>query len=107
MNQSMLDIQAEFYKAMGNTARLQLLHVLRDNPLNVTEICQETGLPQGTVSRQLTVLRRVGIVVSQRNGSTKIYAITDHKIAEFCDLVSNIIVEQSTNALNRLSNDNE
>ena len=103
----MFEIQAEFCKAMGNTARLQLLHILRDNPLTVTEICQETGLPQGTVSRQLTVLRRVGVVVSLRNGSTKIYAITDHKIAEVCDLVRTILVEQSTNALNRLRNDNE
>ena len=103
----MFEIQAEFCKAMGNTARLQLLHTLRDNPLSVTEICQQTGLPQGTVSRQLTVLRRVGVVVSLRNGSTKIYAIPDHKIVEVCDLVRTILVEQSTNALNRLSKHNE
>jgi DNA-binding transcriptional ArsR family regulator len=94
LNQSLFEIQAEFCKAMGNTARLQLLHILRDNPLTVTEICQETGLPQGTVSRQLTVLRRVGVVVSLRHGSTKIYALTDHKIAEVCDLVRTILVEQ-------------
>jgi len=103
----MFEIQAEFCKAMGNTVRLQLLHILRDNPLTVTEICQETGLLQATVSHQLTVLRRVGVVVSLRHGSTKIYAITDHKIAEVCDLVRTILVEQSSNALNRLSNDNE
>ena len=33
MNQSMFEIQAEFCKAMGNTVRLQLLHVLRENIL--------------------------------------------------------------------------
>ena len=94
MNQSIFETQAEFCKAMGNTAKLKLLHILRDNPLTVNEICQETGLPQGTVSRQLTVLHRVGVVVSQRHGSTKIYSITDHKITEVCDLVRNIFVEQ-------------
>jgi ArsR family transcriptional regulator len=94
MNQSMFEIQAEFCKAMGSSIRLQLLHVLREHPLTVTEICQETNLPQGTVSRQLTVLRSVGVVVSRRYGSTKVYQITDNKIAEVCDLVRNILVEQ-------------
>jgi len=42
----------------------------------------------------LTVLHRVGVVVSLRHGSTKIYALTDHKIAEVCDLVCTILVEQ-------------
>jgi DNA-binding transcriptional ArsR family regulator len=90
----MFEIQAEFCKAMGSTIRLQLLHVLRDHPLSVSEICQKTGLSQGTVSRQLTVLRSVGVVVSRRHGSTKVYEITDHKIAEVCDLVRIILVEQ-------------
>jgi DNA-binding transcriptional ArsR family regulator len=94
MNQSMFEIQAEFCKAMGNTVRLQLLHVLREHSLTVTEICQETGLPQGTVSRQLTVLRGVGVVVSRRHGSTKAFEITNKKIPEVCDLVRSILVEQ-------------
>jgi DNA-binding transcriptional ArsR family regulator len=94
MNQSMFDIQAEFCKAMGNTVRLQLLHVLRDHPLTITEICQKTGLPQGTISRQLTVLRGAGVVVFRWHGRTKVFEITDNKIAEVCDLVRTILVEQ-------------
>jgi DNA-binding transcriptional ArsR family regulator len=50
MNQSMFGIQAEFCKAMGNTVRLQLLHVLREHPLSVGEICKLTDFPQGTPS---------------------------------------------------------
>jgi len=94
MNQSMFDIQAEFCKAMGNTVRLQLLHVLREHPLTITEICQKTSLPQGTISHQLTVLRGAGVVDFRWHGRTKVFEITDNKIAEVCDLVRSILVEQ-------------
>ena len=94
MNQSMFEIQAEFCKAMGSTIRLQLVHVLRERPLTVTEICHETNLPQGTVSRQLSVLRSVGVVISRKLDNTKVYQITDEKIADVCDLVRSILVEQ-------------
>lgn len=94
MNQSMFEIQAEFCKAMGNTVRLRLLHVLREHPLTVSEICQETNLPQGTVSRQLSILHSVGVVDSRRLGNAKVYQITDNKIAEVCDLVRSILIEQ-------------
>lgn len=79
---------------MGNVIRLQLLHVLRDHPLTVNEICQETGLPQSTVSHHLTVLRGVGVVVSQQHGSTKVFEITNNKIIEVCDLVRSVVIEQ-------------
>jgi len=90
----MFEIQAEFCKAMGNAVRLQLLHVLREHPMTVSEICQKTNLPQGTVSRQLSILHRVGVVISQRLGNTKVYQITDNKIAEVCDLVRSILIEK-------------
>jgi len=94
MNLSLFEIQAEFCRAMGNVVRLQLLHILREQPLTVGEICQETNLPQGTVSRQLSILRKVGVVDSRRHGNAKVYQITDNKIAEVCDLVRSILVEQ-------------
>jgi DNA-binding transcriptional ArsR family regulator len=94
MNSSIFEIQADFCKAMGNTARLQMLHVLRERPLTVSEICQATNLPQGTVSRHLSVLRKVGVVDFRRLGNAKVYQITDDKIADVCDLVRSILVEQ-------------
>jgi DNA-binding transcriptional ArsR family regulator len=94
MNQSMFEIQAEFCKAMGNAVRLQLLHVLREHPMTVSAICQVTNLPQCTVSRQLAVLRRVGVVISQRHGNAKVYQITDNKIVAVCDMVRAVLVEQ-------------
>ncbi len=94
MNQAIFGIQAEFCKAMGNAVRLHILHVLRDRPKSVNEICQETGLIQSSVSRQLACLRNVGVVAAKRNGAEMVYQITDEKIVEVCDLVRSVLVEQ-------------
>jgi predicted transcriptional regulator len=64
MNKSMFELQAEFFKAMGNTVRLQLLYALRKRPLTVGEICQTINVAQTTVLHQLTILRGAGFVVS-------------------------------------------
>ena len=90
----MFEIQADFCKAMGNPVRLQLLHVLRERPKTVSELCQELGLPQSNVSRQLGCLRKAGVVLSRRTGTGMLYRIADEKIVEVCDLVRGILVEQ-------------
>ena len=94
MNQSMFEIQADFCKAMGHAARLHVFHVLREQPMTVGEICLATNLPQSNVSRHLKALRAVGILKSKRHSVEMVYQITDIKIAEVCDLVRNILIEQ-------------
>jgi DNA-binding transcriptional ArsR family regulator len=91
MNRSIFEIQAEFCKAMGNASRLQIIHALRERPMNVSEIAQTTGLGQPLVSRQLGILRNVGVVQSHRQGNEMIYQLTDKNIGEVCDLVRRVL----------------
>jgi DNA-binding transcriptional ArsR family regulator len=93
MNESIFEFQAEFCKAMGNAMRLQVLHTLRDGPKTVTEIVQETGFSQANVSRQLAVLRGVGVVDHQRQGTEMLYVLTDPQVGEVCDLVRKVLSE--------------
>jgi len=62
--------------------------------MTVGEICLATDLPQSNVSRHLKSLRAVGVLNSKRHGTEMVYQIADIKIAEVCDLVRNILVEQ-------------
>jgi ArsR family transcriptional regulator, zinc-responsive transcriptional repressor len=94
MNQSMFEIQADFCKSMGNATRLQIVHILREHPMTVGEICLVTDLPESNVSRHLRALHAIGALNSKRHGNEIIYEIADIKIAEVCDLVRNILVEQ-------------
>lgn len=95
MEQSIFDIQAEFCKAMGHPARLQILHILREGPINVGELVQRIGLSQSMVSRQLHVLRSASVVSCQRHGTEMVYQLADTKIGEVCDLVRKVLSEHS------------
>lgn len=94
MARSIFNIQAEFCKAMGNATRLKIIHILRDSPLTVSEIMNAVNLGQSLVSRQLSILRSVGVVTNQRNGSEMIYQLTNKKIGGVCDLVQQVLLEQ-------------
>jgi DNA-binding transcriptional ArsR family regulator len=95
MERSIFDIQAEFCKAMGNAMRLQIMHILRERPMTVSEITQQIGQSQSTVSRQLSVLRSVGVVTGDRRGNEMVYQLTNEKISEVCDLVRTVLIEQT------------
>jgi len=92
---SIFEIQAEFCKAMGNSARLQIIHVLRERPMNVGEIAELTGFNQPLVSRQLSTLRNVGVVECQRQGNEMIYQLADENIGEVCDLVRKVLINHT------------
>jgi len=56
-----LDIQARLCQAMGHPSRLKTVHSLRVGEKSVSELAELTGSTRGTVSRQLGILRGVGI----------------------------------------------
>ncbi len=91
LESSIFYIQAEFCKAMGNAARLQIIHILRAHPMNVGEIAEDTGFGQSLVSRQLSTLRKAGVVECQRHGNEMIYQLADENIGEVCDLVRKVL----------------
>jgi len=95
MERSIFDIQAEFCKAMGNATRLQIMHILRERPMTVSEIMQQTNQGQSTVSRQLSILRSVGVVTGDRHGNEMVYQLANEKISEVCDLVRTVLIEQT------------
>ena len=89
--QSIFELQADFCKAMGNAARLQIIHILRERPMNVGEIAEIAGFGPSLVSRQLSTLRNVGVVECQRHGNEMVYRLADKNIVEVCDLVRKVL----------------
>ena len=105
MERSLFDIQAEFCRAMGNATRLKILHILRERPMTVSEIMVRLELNQSMASRQLSVLRSVGVVIGERHGNEMLYHLTNEKIGEVCDLVRTVLMEEmhkQSEALNGL-----
>lgn len=90
------EMHAELCRALGHSARLQMVHLLREGPKRVSDLAQMTGLGQGTVSRHLAVLRNCGILSVQQKGRETHYQISDPRIMEICDLMREVLVEYLT-----------
>jgi ArsR family transcriptional regulator len=82
--------KAEFFKALGHPLRVRILELLRGGPLSVTQIQEAIGAPLSSVSQQLAVLRGRNIVVTQRRGTTIIYAVADPELFELLDAARRI-----------------
>ncbi|MEW5720813.1 MAG: metalloregulator ArsR/SmtB family transcription factor [Chloroflexota bacterium] len=93
---SIFDLQAEMCKTMGNAARLQIVHSLRERPKRVSDIVEDTALAQAKVSQHLAVLRAYGIVATKREGKDVIYRIANPKLTRVCDLMREVLAEQAS-----------
>lgn len=84
---------SEFLKALANPDRLLLLCQLTQGECCVSELAEQTGIKQPTLSQQLTVLRNEGLVATRREGKQIYYRIDDADAlavmrilyARFCD----------------------
>lgn len=93
---TVFDLQAELCSAMGNSLRLQIVHMLRESPKRVNAIAEELGVSQATTSRHLAVLRNVGILSAQRQGTDVIYQIVNPKITEICEAMRTVLAERES-----------
>ena len=54
------------------------------------------GISQTATSRQLAVLRNIGLVTVQRQAQENVYQLANPKIGEICDLMRQVLAEQLT-----------
>jgi DNA-binding transcriptional ArsR family regulator len=66
---------SDFLKALAHESRLMMLCILSEGEKSVSELEQELGLRQPTVSQQLARLRADGLVMTRRDGKTIYYSV--------------------------------
>ena len=67
-------------KALGNPERLLLLCQLSQGELSVSELEEALDIHQPTLSQQLGVLRREGMVQTRRDGKKVFYRVADERL---------------------------
>lgn len=77
MYHQIFDLQAGILKALAHPRRLEIVQLLQDQTLPVTDIHQMLDLPQANVSQHLKVLKDVGILSTNREGKQIWYKISD------------------------------
>ncbi|MFE2825883.1 ArsR/SmtB family transcription factor [Streptomyces sp. NPDC059271] len=85
--------KAEFFRMLGHPVRIRVLELLQTGPVSVRDLLSEIEIEPSNLSQQLAVLRRSGIVVSIREGSTVSYALAGGDVAELLRAARRILTE--------------
>lgn len=84
-------IHSDVCKTLANPKRQEILDNLREKEMTVNEIVEKTGISQANLSQHLAILRTKGIVTSRRDGINVYYSITNLKIIQAFDLISQVL----------------
>ncbi|BFM41045.1 metalloregulator ArsR/SmtB family transcription factor [Synechocystis sp. LKSZ1] len=85
---------ADFFKMLAEVSRLEIVCALKQGPLTVSQIIEQTGLGQANVSKHLKLLTNAGILSRTQQGVNVVYEIANPVIFPLCDLVCNSLVSQ-------------
>jgi len=93
MYSEVFKLHQDTFKALANSRRLEIIHLLRDQTLNVSEIGAMLGLPQANLSQHLQILRDAKLVTAKRNGKEIYYQVGDQRLVKACDLVREMLID--------------
>jgi ArsR family transcriptional regulator, arsenate/arsenite/antimonite-responsive transcriptional repressor len=85
--------KAEFFRMLGHPVRIRVLELLQDGPMPVRDLLAAIEIEPSSLSQQLAVLRRSGIVTSTREGTTVVYALAGTDVADLMRAARRILTE--------------
>jgi ArsR family transcriptional regulator, arsenate/arsenite/antimonite-responsive transcriptional repressor len=84
-------LKADFLKALAHPLRLALIELLKNGELSVGQLGNKLGVAQSNISKNLAVLKQVGIVSPRQEGVTVYYAVRDQQIFKVLRLAADIL----------------
>jgi DNA-binding transcriptional ArsR family regulator len=72
----------DFFKVLGDTTRLKILHALLKGELCVCDLGIVLGMSVSAVSHQLAVLKQARLVTHRREGKVVFYSLLDSHVEE-------------------------
>ena len=74
----------DFFKALSDETRQTILKMLERKEMCVCEILQAFEVSQPTISHHLDILKRAGLIESNRKGQNIYYSLNKHWFRECC-----------------------
>lgn len=77
---------ADLFKLIGDTTRCKILFALDQNEMCVCDLANVLNMTKSSISHQLAVLRRSGIVRCRRSGKEVYYTLDDEHIVKLFEI---------------------
>lgn len=86
LDKSTIDEMSLFFKILGDNTRIKILYALDNNEMCVCDIANVLGMTKSSISHQLGLLRRSGIVKCRKDGKEVYYTLDDDHVKELFEV---------------------
>ncbi len=87
-------LHANICRTLAHAKRIEILSLLREGELSVSELAKQMGVSLPNASQHLAILRDKGVVAARREGVTIYYRVADPRIIQACDLMRAVMFDQ-------------
>jgi len=91
------EMQVRICKAFANATRLQMLDLLANRELTVSELQAALRIPTPNVSQHLAILKAAGVVGTRREGKQIYCSLTLPEVKRACGLIREVLRAQIRN----------
>lgn len=78
------DCCCQAFRALSDPTRLKILILLKEREMCVSEICDEFDMKQPSISHHLDILKRSGLVTSDKRGREVYYKFEGDGLVKCC-----------------------
>lgn len=90
-----LELQAKFFRSLGDPTRLRILELLAEGEQRVNDLVKALGVHQGRVSNHLTWLKWCGLVTPTSRGRHVYYRVSDKRVREILRLARAMVADNA------------
>ena len=76
----------DLFKLIGDTTRCRILFALDQNEMCVCDLANVLNMTKSSISHQLAVLRRSGVVRCRKNGKEVYYTLDDEHVVKLFEI---------------------
>ncbi len=93
MKTGIMEFQEQVCKTFANAKRLEVLNLLKDGEMTVSDITKALGTTKANTSQHLMVMRMRGILKRRRDGTNIYYRIANEKLIDACSLMQEALAQ--------------
>ena len=94
MYKQVFQIQSELLKSLSHPKRLEIVNLIRDRSMNVSDMVAMLDLPQANLSQHLSVLRLAGVVSTSKKGKEVYYSISHPNVVAALDMLREMLIQK-------------
>ncbi len=93
--ESIEDPRSRLFAALACDQRIEILKLLRDGEKCTCDMAPHLRVDISVVSRHLTVLKSLGLIVSRKEGVSNYYSVEDQRIFNILDTALEILKDMT------------